>query len=537
MDIMSYIWPHRKDFSLSKSDHSRMGIKHVFNARVGLPEHVAYRNSPIAVAYCDTVPHVQSAVKYARRNGYKITVRSGGHSYIGASSASGDAPPTLQIDVSALKHVHRLNHSSNIVKMGPGVTLHTLTSFFILHGFTFTHGMCKYVCAGGHLQSSSLGLTSNIIGPGLDSVIGFKMVCADGMCREYSCSDPDPSVYKAVLGGPPGSWGVIVEYTLLCTPDTAFPFAQSLRWKSPVSGGNVRVFINTVVSALKTQEKMGRCDFNAAMFIGRMDGKMDLLPDIPFLGPLSEYVNLDDQESILTLLILYHGKDSGPMTDQWYQAYLSPLDKIKGTEVDKTNAPLSFLTGMSYSMWHNEKDIRFHFSEICSGMLPDSHMIERVVKEVEERTRMNKGMFGFNLQLIFTGASNTAFAQNRKRNHFPWREIQFIIDDWILFKDDGTDGFLRNIDSGAKRLRTFKRDMEQYKNDTAAFPSATLMGPVTTEPLEDTHVCDMRVTEIRKKYYPNDAEFELLQTIKLSVDPGDLFHSSATIPLPREKKK
>eukprot|EP00122_Pirum_gemmata_P014370 Pgem_evm1s13397 len=60
------------------------------------------RISPGLIAMCENEEDVISTVSFAKRCGYTIAVRSGGHNYGGYSSCS-KGSKCIQLDVSALK--------------------------------------------------------------------------------------------------------------------------------------------------------------------------------------------------------------------------------------------------------------------------------------------------------------------------------------------------------------------------------------------------------------------------------------------------
>ena len=57
---------------------------------------------PTVLVYCKSELHVQSAVFFARLCGYKVTVRSGGHSYTGSSSCNFGG--CMQLDLGGIRH-------------------------------------------------------------------------------------------------------------------------------------------------------------------------------------------------------------------------------------------------------------------------------------------------------------------------------------------------------------------------------------------------------------------------------------------------
>merc|ERR1740139_739687 len=119
---------------------------------------------PGIVVYCTEESHVQSAVRFASRCGYKVTVRSGGHSYTASSSCNVDN--CMQLDLTGMNHT---SVDGNIITTDPGNTL---------------------------------------------------MVLANGSIGEFHQNDQNDTVYKSVLSSAPGSWGIITEFKMNGVPDS-----------------------------------------------------------------------------------------------------------------------------------------------------------------------------------------------------------------------------------------------------------------------------------------------------------------------------
>merc|ERR1712166_1048048 len=99
-----------------------------------------------------------------------------------------------------------------------GNTLISLANVTMKYNLSVPHGGCSKVGMGGHLQSSAWGMMSHSHGSGLDHVLSFRMVLANGSVAEVSRDDANSTVYKSVLGSAPGSWGIITQYTLEGVP-------------------------------------------------------------------------------------------------------------------------------------------------------------------------------------------------------------------------------------------------------------------------------------------------------------------------------
>jgi hypothetical protein len=71
-------------------------------------------------------------------------------------------------------------------------------------------------------------MMSHSHGSGLDRVSSFRMVLANGSILVASRNDANATVYQAVLGSAPGSWGVITQYTLDGVRDLECPFTRMI---------------------------------------------------------------------------------------------------------------------------------------------------------------------------------------------------------------------------------------------------------------------------------------------------------------------
>ncbi len=199
------------------------------------------RLSPQLIAFCSSEGQVARAVNFANQCGYRISVRSGGHQYSGFSSCLGGLR-CMQLDVSKL-HTFEYDAQGDLLTLGVGLRIYEVYSRLVPLGLALPLGICNQVGLGGHLQSSSLGYLSRTEGLGMDHINAFRIVLADGSIRRIDrnstvgCEGGEPcerNLFWAALGGSPGSWGVILDYTFRPIHASAYPHtAVGMAWLWP----------------------------------------------------------------------------------------------------------------------------------------------------------------------------------------------------------------------------------------------------------------------------------------------------------------
>ncbi|KAL3797145.1 hypothetical protein HJC23_000483 [Cyclotella cryptica] len=166
---------------------------------------------------------VQAAIMFAVHCEYKVTARSGGHSYIGSSSCDGSEMPCIQIDVGNISHIDVtvLPNGSKQINVGPGVRLDELYPVLIDNDVYIPAGECGGVGVGGHMQTGGFGIFGRSLGRFNSHIAAFDIILADGSL--VSVSSPQNNVtsklnddlWYAVIGGASGSFGVIVDITFI----------------------------------------------------------------------------------------------------------------------------------------------------------------------------------------------------------------------------------------------------------------------------------------------------------------------------------
>lgn len=171
--------------------------------------------------------------KELKEAGMPIVIKNTGHDYKGRSSA----PGSLALWMHNLKGItytpaFRAEGCSadsektyTAVTMGAGVQWHEAYEFAEEHNITLVGGSDKAVgTVGGWLLGGGHGMLSNTMGLGADRALQFKIVTPKG---EYltvnACQNQD--LFFALRGGGGGTFGVVLESTILASPQVTIQAA------------------------------------------------------------------------------------------------------------------------------------------------------------------------------------------------------------------------------------------------------------------------------------------------------------------------
>jgi FAD/FMN-containing dehydrogenase len=158
---------------------------------------------------------VIAALRYARAHGYRVGVRSGGHSWTASHLRDGG----LLLDVSRLDHSH-VDTDRMIAHVGPGKIASVFATELDSQGLFFPAGHCEGIRLGGYLLQGGYGWNSKVVGPACESVLGLEVVTADGE-KIYCDPENHPDLYWAARGSGPGFFGVVTSFTLRIHPRPA----------------------------------------------------------------------------------------------------------------------------------------------------------------------------------------------------------------------------------------------------------------------------------------------------------------------------
>lgn len=183
-------------------DYEQSRVGRVFNER-------REDRYPAAVLEAATVDDVAAGIRLAAQRGWRVSVRSGGHSWA-AWSVRQDA---LLIDLAALRSI-AYDEVTGIVVAGPATKGGLeLAPFLAERGRAFPGGHCPSVGIGGYLLQGGQGWNSRSRGWACESVVGVDVVTADGEVL-HATSGANADLYWAARGAGPGFPGVVVGFHL-----------------------------------------------------------------------------------------------------------------------------------------------------------------------------------------------------------------------------------------------------------------------------------------------------------------------------------
>jgi FAD/FMN-containing dehydrogenase len=163
---------------------------------------------PAAVATVATEQDVAYCLDFAQRFALPVAIRSGGHSYIGASTG-----PGLVIDVRGMNGISVGDGSATI---GAGAALVDVYSGLAARDVAIPAGSCPSVGLSGLALGGGVGVVTRKYGLTCDRMVGASIVTADGQSRSVT-ADQDSDLYWALRGGG-GSFGVVTALTFQTHP-------------------------------------------------------------------------------------------------------------------------------------------------------------------------------------------------------------------------------------------------------------------------------------------------------------------------------
>jgi len=147
-------------------------------------------------------------VKRARRDGLKISVCSGGHSWMQSHLREGG----LLIDMSHINQIE-VDVEQRVAIAGPGCWSVDLDNRLKRDALFFPIAHAVDVCLGGYLLQGGFGWSSRVLGLACENVMGMDVVTADGELIHAS-EQENADLFWAARGAGPGFFGVVVRYHL-----------------------------------------------------------------------------------------------------------------------------------------------------------------------------------------------------------------------------------------------------------------------------------------------------------------------------------
>jgi FAD/FMN-containing dehydrogenase len=166
------------------------------------------RRPELIVQALDTAD-VVSCVNFARRNGLKLAIKSGGHNVWANFLRDGG----MLLDLSQLRHVE-VDAERRLAHAGPSVWSSNLIQQTLPHGLGFPVAHCATVPLGGFLLGGGFGLNGDEWGTmSCFSVDGAEVVTAAGEIIEVDARR-NPEFFWALRGAGNGFPGVVTRFRL-----------------------------------------------------------------------------------------------------------------------------------------------------------------------------------------------------------------------------------------------------------------------------------------------------------------------------------
>lgn len=165
---------------------------------------------PRALARCAGAADVGAALAFAKDKRMDFALRSGSHSYVGASASAGG----LLIDTGPMDGV-RLDGTTAVV--GAGAKLADVYRAVFDAGRILPSGSCVTVGITGITLGGGVGYFDRQLGLTCDALIGATVVTADGQARTCDASQ-NAELFWGLRGGGGGRFGIVTELRFQTQP-------------------------------------------------------------------------------------------------------------------------------------------------------------------------------------------------------------------------------------------------------------------------------------------------------------------------------
>jgi FAD/FMN-containing dehydrogenase len=237
--------------TIESSNKTYLALQKGFNLRWP----ISSEDGAQRIYICSTPEEVQISANQALLDGFRITVRSGGHCYEGfvanrldkteklaiidlgeMKGMEYDAQGNVQSPYSPTQHDYQFRIATGNQNWDGYIALYKLA------GKTIPGGSCYSVGVGGHVSGGGYGLLSRLHGLTVDWVSGVDILvaAADGKSlafkhvRADSADETDRMLFTACCGAGGGNFGIIINYYYSQLPDApqqAYWYPLKYEWQ------------------------------------------------------------------------------------------------------------------------------------------------------------------------------------------------------------------------------------------------------------------------------------------------------------------
>ena len=160
---------------------------------------------PRLIAKCTDVADVIAAVRMAKANDLRVSVRGGGHNAAGL----GVCDEGLVIDLAPIRYV-RVDPSARTVLVGAGCKWRDVDHATHPFGLAVPSGIISSTGVAGLTLGGGMGYLTRKYGLTIDNLLSVDMVLADGRFVVASAEE-NPDLFWAVRGGG-GNFGIVTSF-------------------------------------------------------------------------------------------------------------------------------------------------------------------------------------------------------------------------------------------------------------------------------------------------------------------------------------
>ncbi len=168
---------------------------------------------PALVVQVKDAEDVSQVIRFARKHGVEISVKSGGHGVAGHSIVDDG----ILIDLSLLKSVE-VDEEMRIARAGSGLRAGEYVRATEAYGLVSPVGDASTTGLGGLTMGGGFGFLSGKHGLAIDNLLAAEIVTADGEILRASKTE-NPDLFWAIRGGG-GNFGVVTAYEFQLHPLT-----------------------------------------------------------------------------------------------------------------------------------------------------------------------------------------------------------------------------------------------------------------------------------------------------------------------------
>lgn len=170
------------------------------------------KGSPAVVVRPADTNDVAAAISFARENKLVLSVRSGGHSGMGASTNDGG----MVIDLRLLNSVEVIDEEKGLVRIGTGAVWGDVARTLTSHKLAISSGDTASVGVGGIGVGGGIGWMVRQYGLVLDNMISADIVTAEGQLVHTS-EDENADLFWAIRGAG-ANFGVVTSIVVRAHP-------------------------------------------------------------------------------------------------------------------------------------------------------------------------------------------------------------------------------------------------------------------------------------------------------------------------------